>query len=79
MLRHLGEYLAELEKAVESAGGVVHWARDAEEANEIVVGIVRDTGADPRVPQKRTVMGLTAIKRPARERCRRHRTADRNG
>lgn len=52
VLRHLGEYLAELEKAVESAGGVVHWARDAEEANEIVVGIVRDTGASEAVKVK---------------------------
>src|SRR5206468_1286941 len=29
------------ESAVQRAGGVVHWARDADEANRIVVGLVR--------------------------------------
>ncbi len=52
MLRHLGRYLVELEAAVESAGGVVHWARDGEEANAIVVGIVRDAGASEVVKVK---------------------------
>jgi L-lactate dehydrogenase complex protein LldF len=52
VLRHLGEYLLELEARVESAGGVVHWARDAVEANEIVVGIVRDAGASEVVKVK---------------------------
>jgi L-lactate dehydrogenase complex protein LldF len=43
-LRHLDRYLVELEQAVVAAGGTVHWARDAEEANRIVTGLVRDTG-----------------------------------
>ena len=34
------------------AGGVVHWARDAEEANAIVVGLVRDAGATEVVKVK---------------------------
>ena len=33
-----------LERAVQRAGGEVHWARDALEANEIVTGVVRRTG-----------------------------------
>ena len=35
-----------------AAGGIVHWARDAAEANAIVAGIVRDAGADEVVKVK---------------------------
>ena len=38
-LRHLDSYLLQLEEAVKRAGGQVHWARDAQEANDIIVGI----------------------------------------
>jgi L-lactate dehydrogenase complex protein LldF len=38
-LRHLPEYLEQLEEAVSARGGVVHWARDAAEANRIVADI----------------------------------------
>ena len=41
VLRHLDDYLLQLESAVTAAGGTVHWARDAGEANEIVTGIAR--------------------------------------
>ncbi|HYM64802.1 MAG TPA: hypothetical protein VES61_08995, partial [Gaiellaceae bacterium] len=41
VLRHLEDYLLELEASVERAGGHVHWARDAAEANRIVTGIVQ--------------------------------------
>lgn len=44
-LRRLDELLEELEANVTAAGGHVHFARDAAEANRIVVGLVRDTGA----------------------------------
>ncbi|MGH3878121.1 MAG: LutB/LldF family L-lactate oxidation iron-sulfur protein [Actinophytocola sp.] len=44
VLSHLDVYLERLEAAVAARGGVVHWARDAEEANEIVLGLVRDAG-----------------------------------
>ncbi|CAM02780.1 L-lactate dehydrogenase complex protein LldF [Saccharopolyspora erythraea NRRL 2338] len=43
-LSHLDTYLERFEAAVTAAGGVVHWARDAEEANRIVVDLVRATG-----------------------------------
>jgi L-lactate dehydrogenase complex protein LldF len=42
-LRHLDEYLLQLEGSVTRAGGVVHWARDADEANRIVAGSRRIT------------------------------------
>ena len=41
VLRHLGEYLEQFERACTRAGGRVHWARDADEANRIVIGIVQ--------------------------------------
>ncbi len=43
-LRHLDRYLIQLEEAVTAAGGHVHWARDAAEANRIVAGLVKATG-----------------------------------
>jgi L-lactate dehydrogenase complex protein LldF len=45
VLSHLDVYLTRLEAAVAARGGVVHWARDAAEANEIVLGLVRAAGA----------------------------------
>jgi L-lactate dehydrogenase complex protein LldF len=44
-LRHLDTYLLELEAAVQRAGGQVHWARDAHEANQIVTQLVAGHGA----------------------------------
>ncbi len=43
-LRHLDHYLVQLERAVAAAGGTVHWARDAAEANRIVTDLVSATG-----------------------------------
>ncbi|NUW42612.1 lactate utilization protein B [Nonomuraea rhodomycinica] len=43
-LRHLDRYLVQLEETVTAAGGHVHWARDAAEANRIVAGLVKATG-----------------------------------
>ena len=44
-LRELDVHLLHLEERVTAAGGVVHWARDAEEAREIIIGITRRAGA----------------------------------
>ena len=44
-LRRLDVVLEELEETVTRAGGAVHWARDALEANAIVVSIVRSADA----------------------------------
>jgi L-lactate dehydrogenase complex protein LldF len=54
-LLRLDVLLPELERAVTEAGGVVHWARDALEANEIVVAIVRATDAREVVKVKSLV------------------------
>jgi L-lactate dehydrogenase complex protein LldF len=45
VLRHLDHYLVEFERAVQRTGGIVHWARHADEANRIIVGLVLATGA----------------------------------
>ena len=45
VLSQLDVYLEQFERAVTARGGVVHWARDAAEANDIVLGLVRATGA----------------------------------
>ncbi|MFD4661125.1 LutB/LldF family L-lactate oxidation iron-sulfur protein [Kitasatospora sp. NPDC058444] len=42
--RHLDRYLLQLEQSVTAAGGTVHWASDAAEANRIVTELVRATG-----------------------------------
>lgn len=44
-LRHLDTYLSQLEESVKRAGGVVHWAGDAAEANRIVTEIATAHGA----------------------------------
>ncbi|WP_037569196.1 lactate utilization protein B [Phaeacidiphilus oryzae] len=51
-LRHLEHYLVQLEESVTAAGGVVHWARDAAEANRIVTELVRETGESEVVKVK---------------------------
>ncbi len=45
VLANLSRYLCQLEEQVTARGGTVHWARDATEANSIVTGLVRATGA----------------------------------
>ncbi len=40
-LRYLADYLEQFESACVKAGGQVHWARDADEANAIIVAIVQ--------------------------------------
>src|SRR6266496_3090798 len=51
-LRHLDDFLIELEASVQRAGGQVHWARDANEANQIITAIVQGTGANRVVKVK---------------------------
>lgn len=53
--RHLDDYLLQFEENFTRAGGVVHWARDAEEANRIVIDLVRQTGEDEIVKVKSMV------------------------
>ncbi|GIF19644.1 L-lactate dehydrogenase complex protein LldF [Actinoplanes tereljensis] len=44
-MARLPELLEQLEEKVTAAGGVVHWAADANEANQIVTDLVRATGS----------------------------------
>lgn len=44
-LAHLDALLEQFERAVTARGGQVHWARDADEAREIVLRILREAGA----------------------------------
>ena len=51
-LRHLDHHLERLEEAVHHAGGTVHWAADADEANAIVTRLVKRTGESEVVKVK---------------------------
>jgi L-lactate dehydrogenase complex protein LldF len=51
-LANLDVYLARLEERVTAAGGQVHWAQHAAEANQIVAGLVHAAGADRVVKVK---------------------------
>jgi L-lactate dehydrogenase complex protein LldF len=51
-MARLPELLEQLEQQVTARGGVVHWARDAAEANAIVTRLVQATGADEVVKVK---------------------------
>ena len=52
VLANLETYLLRLEENVTKAGGHVHWARDAAEANAIVTGLVEQAGAGKVVKVK---------------------------
>jgi L-lactate dehydrogenase complex protein LldF len=51
-LRHLDVHLERLEASVTTAGGTVHWARDAAEANATVAGLVRSAGSTEAIKVK---------------------------
>jgi L-lactate dehydrogenase complex protein LldF len=55
VLANLDTYLVDLERHVSERGGIVHWARDANEANEIIVGLVKATSASEVVKVKSMV------------------------
>ena len=52
VMARLPELLEQLERNVVARGGVVHWARDGAEANEIITALIRETGADEVVKVK---------------------------
>jgi L-lactate dehydrogenase complex protein LldF len=54
-MRQLDTHLLRLEAEVQARGGTVHWARDATEANQIVTGLIRATGAESAVKVKSMV------------------------
>jgi L-lactate dehydrogenase complex protein LldF len=52
VLANMGRYLVQAEEALTRAGATVHWARDAAEANRIVVGIAASHKVDEVVKVK---------------------------
>lgn len=52
VMRHLDKYLLQLEESVQQAGGKVHWARDATEANSIILDLVKQQGVSEVVKVK---------------------------
>ncbi|RXH55232.1 LutB/LldF family L-lactate oxidation iron-sulfur protein [Granulicella sibirica] len=44
-MKFLDVYLEEFERKCTAAGGVVHWAKDADEARQIVIGLVKASGS----------------------------------
>lgn len=53
--RHLDQYLVQFEEKFTAAGGHVHWARDADEANRIVTELIKQTGENEVVKVKSMV------------------------
>src|SRR5262252_5549623 len=51
-LAHLDQYLEQLEASIVKLGGKVHWAADAEEARQIVVGIAQQANCKHAVKSK---------------------------
>jgi L-lactate dehydrogenase complex protein LldF len=52
VMARLPELLEQLERNVTARGGVVHWARDGEEANRIVTDLIKATGSTDVVKVK---------------------------
>jgi len=61
-LRHLDEYLVQAEQAVAAAGGTVHWARDAAEANRIVADLVKQAAAQQSVNSDEHELEVVKVK-----------------
>jgi L-lactate dehydrogenase complex protein LldF len=55
VLDHLDTYLEQFEKNVEANGGTVHWCRDAADANETILGLIRSGDA------RRVVKGKSMV------------------
>ena len=62
-LTHLDTLLEKFERSVAARGGHVHWARDAREAREIVLGILKDAGARTVTKGKSMVTEEIALNR----------------
>jgi len=52
VMRHLPDLLEQFESNVKANGGIVHWARDAAEANQIVLELARRTNSQKVVKSK---------------------------
>lgn len=57
VVANMGRYLVQFEESITKAGGQVHWARDAAEANQIVIDIARRHEVDEVVKIKSMATG----------------------
>lgn len=60
-LASLDQYLLEFEANVKAHGGHVHWARTAQEANDIIVGLCKDVNAKSVIKGKSMVGEETGL------------------
>ncbi len=60
-LRHLDRYLQQFEQACIAAGGQVHWATDADEANRIVTALIRQHQANEVIKIKTMTSDETGL------------------
>ncbi len=60
-LRHLDHYLVQFERACTAGGGQVHWAADADEANRIIAGLVKQYGGNEVIKIKTMTSDETGL------------------
>lgn len=61
VLRHLDTYLEQFERHCVRAGGHVHWARDADEANRLIVRIIQGHGESEVIKVKTMTSDETGL------------------
>lgn len=61
VMAHLPEYLEMFEKNFTAAGGHVHWARDAEEANQIALDLIKEQDVDEIIKIKSMATAETGL------------------
>ncbi len=59
-LTHLDQYLIDFERNCELAGGKVHWARDADEANTLAIGLIKAYSVGNLAPEVIKVKTMTS-------------------
>lgn len=67
VMANLPEYLEMFEKNFTAAGGHVHWARNAEEANSIALDLIRAEGVDEVIKIKSMATAETGLNEYLRE------------
>ncbi len=75
VLHHLDHYLTEFERNATARGARVHWANDADEANHIVAGLIKQTGHTEVIKVKSmATQEIGLVDALARQQIRAHET-----
>ena len=75
VLHHLDRYLTEFERNATARGAQVHWANDADEANHIVAGLIKQTGHTEVIKVKSmATQEIGLVDALARQQIRAHET-----